>query len=626
LPIEKNLKLDILINSLVDISKTMKRVVDDSRFFILELICLTVSAALWIVFPKLSWQPLFVLIAPLFIRGIARTPVFVRTPFDVPVLIFLITAGIGIWTAYQSANAWIKFWLILIAVLAYYSIARQPEDNLWIVAGLLSLMGLGISFYFFLSNNWEVQQIKFQVLNQIGIAWMHLRPDLPLTAIHPNDVAGLTGLSLPFSIALMIRYFRRKSILACILFGLAATLSFITIIMSSSRGAWMALFVTIGLWLLWELINRSKYITKRSTKSLFILLVFGSIIVLTFYVWVSLRGRLIETAIGLPNVSVADQRYHVFLSDFELIRDVPITGGGLDSFPGLYSNYILLDPNYILGYGHNIFLDATLQQGILGGMMLIWIYLGSVILLFLLPTFPQHNLLRFAIISSLLIIIVHGQVDDLVYRSWYVPLAFLVPGMAVSLARLFNPKPITIGRYLKNKKVLFPAISIIALVFSGLILFKKPFLSAWFTDLGAVEMAKVELSNFPTGTWDEGQHVDLLFPAESLFNRALSYQPDNPQANYRLGLINMQNRDFSSAVAHLQIAYLGDPYHRGIIKALGLSYVWNGQIEGAIPLLSLIPESSQELSVYSWWWREQNRPDLAAQAQQYLTLAESGKK
>ena len=137
-------------------------------------------------------------------------------------------------------------------------------------------------------------------------------------------------------------------------------------------------------------------------------------------------------------------------------------------------------------------------------------------------------------------------------------------------------------------------------------------------------MAKVELSDFPTSSWDEGTRVDLLSPAESFFTRAVNYEPSNPGANYRLGLIAMLKRDYPTAISHLEIARINDPYHRGILKALGLSYCWNGQIVDAVPLLSLIPESSQELSIYPWWWRENDRPDLATYAEQCLMLVDSG--
>ena len=165
-------------------------------------------------------------------------------------------------------------------------------------------------------------------------------------------------------------------------------------------------------------------------------------------------------------------------------------------------------------------------------------------------------------------------------------------------------------------------ISLLAIL-AGLTVFNQPLRSAWYTNLGAVEMAKVELANFPTGTWNEDQNSNLYTTAQALFNQALEYEPMNPRAHYRLGLIAMSKRNFGAAVTHLEIAHRGDPYHRGMLKALGLAYVWNGQVADAVPLLSLIPESNQELAIYPWWWREQNRPDLATFAEQYLALAVS---
>ena len=89
----------------------------------------------------------------------------------------------------------------------------------------------------------------------------------------------------------------------------------------------------------------------------------------------------------------------------------------------------------------------------------------------------------------------------------------------------------------------------LGVILIGLIVFRRSLHSAWYTDLGAVEMAKVELSDFPTGLWDEGQHVNLLEPAALLSHRALAFEPDQSyDAHYRLGLIAMLKRDFPTAV------------------------------------------------------------------------------
>ena len=180
----------------------MKRIVDHSWFIAIEFICIILAVLLWRTLPGLSWQPLIIAIAPLLLRISAGRSPLVRTPFDVPIAIFLLTAVVGIWAAYQPAAAWTKFWLLLTSILIYYLLSRQSADNLWKVAIVICLMGFGISIYFFLSNNWEVQPQKFQDNKPDRYGLDAGSTKLTLESFHPNDIAGIAAITLPFSLAL----------------------------------------------------------------------------------------------------------------------------------------------------------------------------------------------------------------------------------------------------------------------------------------------------------------------------------------------------------------------------------------------------------------------------------------
>ncbi len=608
-------------------NQIMKRIVDHPYFFIFEFMSIGIALLLGISYPGHSWQALIIAIAPLLLRIIAGRSPFVPTPFDLPIVVFLLMAGVGIWAAYQPAIAWLKFWLLLCSVLFFYLLSRQPIDNLWAVSIGLSLLGFGISIYFFLSNNWQVQPQKFAFITQLGTAWMRVRPNLILASIHPNDIAGIAVIVLPFSLALTLRFWKKHSHFCSITFGLISSLISATILLSASRGAWLAVVATTIVYALWWVITHWLHKrTKLAHRTLYMVAAGILIFLALGYIWISMHQRLRQVAIGTADDFVSDSRFHMFWSAIELIKDVPFTGGGLDGFHGLYSSYIMINPNYIVGYSHNIFLDASLQQGILGGLMLLWIYLGILIKLASKPLLRTHSYLRLAVLSSLLIIIIHGLVDNIVLRSLFTVFIFFVPGMAVGLVASTYPEPqkIRVDKP-KTLRLSLPVLIALALAIVCLILFRRPIISAWYTDLGAVEMAKVQLTDFPTGTWDDGKKANLLTPAKEQFQRALLYDPNNPHAHYRLGLIAMQERDFTNATKNLELAIQGDPYHRGIIKSLGLSYLWSGNVVTAQPLLSLLPESRQEVEVYSWWWDEQNRPDLAVYAEQYVKMVESGK-
>jgi tetratricopeptide (TPR) repeat protein len=151
---------------------------------------------------------------------------------------------------------------------------------------------------------------------------------------------------------------------------------------------------------------------------------------------------------------------------------------------------------------------------------------------------------------------------------------------------------------------------------------RKRLLAAWYADLGAVEMARVELAGFPTGEFEDGSRAADMAPAEALFQKALAYNQEDVTANHRLGLIALLRRDFPKAQAYLEVAQTGDPRHRGVEKNLAYCYVWNGQFDQAQRLLQDIPEGGQELEVYTWWWGTQGRPDLATRAEEMVRRLE----
>jgi O-antigen ligase len=71
-------------------------------------------------------------------------------------------------------------------------------------------------------------------------------------------------------------------------------------------------------------------------------------------------------------------RAELFVRGSYFLEDYPITGGGLNSFPGLYSQYMMVIPFYYFINSYNMFLDVAVEQGSIGGLTLILIYVASV--------------------------------------------------------------------------------------------------------------------------------------------------------------------------------------------------------------------------------------------------------
>jgi lipopolysaccharide biosynthesis regulator YciM len=140
--------------------------------------------------------------------------------------------------------------------------------------------------------------------------------------------------------------------------------------------------------------------------------------------------------------------------------------------------------------------------------------------------------------------------------------------------------------------------------------------AVWLANLGALRLAQVQLTDFPMDEWSGREFGDSLVSAQNLFESAISLDPTNQTALYRLGLIALEEQDFQTAIDYLNAAYRQDKGHRGVIKHLGYAYVWGRQYEKAQTFLSGIPEARSEMQTYSLWWVIHKRPDLSKNAEE----------
>lgn len=601
---------------------SLRRILHNRWFALVDLTCVTVGVILWELEPNLTWFPLLIAGAPWFLRLAVGEFPFQRTRFDPALAIFIITAAVGVWAAYDQGTAWPKFWLLVGAILLFYAIAGQPIRNLWLIAGFFSLVGVGIAIFYLLTNDWNVQPAKIDSIHRIGFWWMTIRPLVEAEAVHPNDVAGISTIMLPFSIALGVRVWREKRVLLGLLAAAGIVIILITLILTTSRGVWIAIGATLAIVLIWLLSGQlTRYVPLRRGA------IFGSVVILLaslsiVYVYLE-PDRIIKLADALPGSSQAENRLEMARGALNLIGDYPFTGGGLDAYSGLYSQYILITPNYIIPYSHNVYLDVALEQGVLGFLALGWILLSSIILLLTQEVNKSVSPLRWAVLTGLLVMITHAFVDDIVYGTQNTPLLFLLPGMTVALTRP-DQRKITPAISSVNRQ---RSILMVTLVIAGVIIsvyaFRHPLMATLYANRGAVEMARKELISFNTGEWEDGSHLTTLTRSEELFIHALQFDPRNRTAHHRLGLIDMLRRDYPAATTHLEAAYEADKNHRGIWKSLGFSYVWTGQYDRAILFLKTIPEAKEELEIYPWWWRKQEREDLAIKAEEMLKRMES---
>jgi len=617
----------------VDEAMISERAVKNRLFPFADLACVSTSIIIWELRPGSGWWPLLIALIPWFLRLLAGVFPFQRTRLELPFAIFVLTAAVGVWAAYSPEDASAKFWILIGGILLYYALAGQPQENLWSIAGFLSFVGVGIACFFLLTNDWQQYPAKISLLDDTGLWWMKVRPTLGVTGMHPNAAGGLIALTVPFLVAIGINAWQEKRVLVSIWVVVGGILISTTFLLATSRSEALALAAGMGMWLLWALSNRMQHLIPWRPRTIFSVGVI-LLIILTAGFALFYPGGPVVLADAFPGPPNVGSRLELAQSAIKLVGDFPFTGGGLHSFPGLYSTYIRVIPFFFIANSQNVYLDVALEQSILGMLAFCFVYLGSFWLIATRGGKTSSTLLALAVFSSLLVVAVHGLLSDIIYVRWGAPLVFLLPGLVNAATRSASQKgaqPRSSGRSTSGftassryRKVMLGVIGVACVAFLVLVYgYRQRLLAAWYADLGAVRMAQTELAGFPSGKWTEDYQPEELKSAERLFEQALRYDEGNRTANHRLGLIALGRREFPVAVSYLETAYQTDRSHRGIWKTLGYSYVWAGQFDQAVAMLTLIPEASYELGVYVWWWETQGRPDFAERAATMVERLES---
>ncbi len=607
----------------------LKNKINSRWFSVFDLACASASSLAWFFRPDLGGWPLLLALLPWFLRSIAGFFPFKRTPFDLPLFFFLLTAGLGVWASYDTAGAWDKFWLLVGGIFIYYALAGQPRSNFNLVTSMVAGLGSLIALSVFFDTNLPGYTPDLAIIKRVLSEWVALRPSFQIDALSPNVSGGILAMLLPFSLILSRIAFKRG--IAHGMFSLLpAVLMMGGLFLTSSRGAWAGIAVAAVVLLL---LIGSRYIVRYIKPTfliiLSILLIAGVILGIRFAIIESeFVARTLDRFPGFP---FGLSRLDLIANSWNLLADFPFTGGGLRAFPGLYSRYILLIPFLFTEYSHHLFMDIFLEQGVIGGLSFMVVLFGSLFWGMVRFARPQSQgqaaYFQLSVIAGLVIVSIHGLIDDPLYAMRGTPLLFLLPGINAALGyaekSISTTELIAPVGLLKNK----PVWGSILLVF-----FLSPFLvqssiksisAVWYANLGSVHMSKAELRGFPTNKFEALAERDAFEHFEGYFFQALSQDPENITANYRLGLLASQKGDFSTAVTYLEEAYQGNNHHRGIRKALGYNYAWDAQPGQAAEILKGIPEAKQELETYVWWWGTQSRKDLASNSRvalEHLTL------
>jgi hypothetical protein len=593
--------------------QNMNNWVNHRWYEIIELGLVFTCGMMMMILPGANGWLFLVSLLPALARLLAGVFPYKTTLFDLPMVVFLITACMGVWVSYDRNAAWAKFWLLAEAVLLFYILSRQPPQNWKLITGILCVLDILLVSWFLLTYDWRSSPTEFALINHVGLWWEGIRPEILSRSLLTDRAGDLIATFLPFTLLCSLWYLRTRRWSGLLFTAVAGGFVMFGFLLASSLASWLALAGALGLWLLWRL---SGFFANRLSKKMFI--IYGLVLLLMATVLIGIGLNFFGKKIAFPNLqsgsNITIGRMQLASDTIRLVSDYPFTGGGLAAFSGQYSYYILNIPYFFFNHSHNILLDVAFEQSPVGMLAFLALLGGS---FWLLLTNHQKSLLTGALFISLLVVVIQGLADDPLYGGAGTPLLFVFPGLIVALSshsetRSQNTRSVSITT---RSNLLW--ISSYGLVATALLiyLFRSLLIAQWYANMGAIDMARVELAGFPNGKWNEAQNIPKLAIAEDLFHKSLSLDEDNFTAQYRLGLVYMYARNFYPAKNHLEKAFATQHGHRGVRKDLGYCYVWMDNFEKALPLLSCIPEARNELDFYAWWWRTQGRDDLATRAE-----------
>jgi putative inorganic carbon (HCO3(-)) transporter len=331
-----------------------------------QLILIALLAPLFF-FPSMKYLALFFIIPALWIwRWVIKKNYVERSIFDLPILILLIQAFATCLIVPDPAFSLPKIAGVLFGIAFFYSLIAliKTENLLKAGIGLFLAGGMMLSFVGILGMI-RTNEKYLDRLSKISKIIPKINLNLPGAeeGFHPNAVGGALILIIPLYLILFFLYFRRKKYLRSIqknnllliFLLLGCLITCMTLLLSQSRGSWVALLLSGFIILL---------PSKRGRK-------WGVLIILSIIVlYLILLGlNKIPLSAGEAKIKILN-RMQLWNLAINTIKEHPIFGIGM--------NYIRKNPQvrYEQAHVHNHFLHTAAELGIPGLIAYLAILIG----------------------------------------------------------------------------------------------------------------------------------------------------------------------------------------------------------------------------------------------------------
>ena len=365
-----------------------------------------------------AWQSYTVIYRPLGVallalgwpvRVIAYRKLTRRTPLDWPLLLLLLWLPVNYWASADKTLSWEAISYLAFGIAGYFALLNWPpaQRQPQIIAWFILLLGIGLTVAAPLLSELDLSKL-FRV-GTLGNVFQQLSANVPGN-VNANRVAGALVVMLPLPVALALLRCWRARRLSAILYAAVAALMSAVLVLTQSRGAYLAAAVAIAL-----------ILGLRWPKLLYALplvLLIGGVIVVHIGPRVVLEGVLSGGAInGL------DGRLELWSRALYAISDFSFTGIGIGTFqrviPILYPLFSI-GPDVLITHAHNLLLQVGVDLGLPGLIAYLALFINTFALLVAALRRREATLdwvLAAGALGGLTAMLVHGIFDAPVWGS-----------------------------------------------------------------------------------------------------------------------------------------------------------------------------------------------------------------
>ncbi len=527
-------------------------------------------------------------------------------PFLMPLILFVAGGLLGTLVAYDPRQSLPWMLTLTLGIILYLGIVTFLRNRLMSVAAGIGAWSISYSVLL------AVQYRHLGFHEKLGLSvWLGRLTSAPFPDVTPvfidaNAAASFLAPALPLivGIALSVHGAQRRA------WSVGAALVAFGVLLTSSRGAFVALIAAGSLWGLVRFQRYAQDSGARIPRSVWrSLVVAGTAGIGLIALLVNLPAT--QDALASAALRAAD-RLAVYRNSFFLALDFPFSGIGPGAFGPMYSRFQLLILPTFISYAHNLFLGVWLAQGIVGLIGFAWLLIAS-----FRRTVPalhtQTPLVQGAAIGCT-VLLFHGLSDAPQYDTSWTTMLLAFGLFGIVAAALHQPVDIpgSATRQPAPRRRVQIGITIAAV--APVLIVSGPHLAA----AGAVNYAAwLQSRAMLASNLAPEERTTLMRDAVTWINYGLRIAPASPLVQKRLGMLALDLGDYPRAINALERAQPWFAADQATCKALGMAYVWHGEPDRGARMLARLDQASEvreELTIWVYAWRERGRDDLAAYA------------